>query len=135
MQSLFFLDLMQEKGGKMNNVILVGRLASTPTMEEMDNQKKRTMIDIAVPRNFKNSEGMYEADFIRCILWNNVALNTTKYCKVGDAIAIRGRIQTRNYNDELGQKKYVTEIIAQSISFVASVRKDNTNEENQSSIE
>lgn len=131
----FFLDLMQEKGGNMNNVILVGRLASTPTLEEIDNQKKRTIIDIAVPRNFKNSEGMYEADFIRCILWNNVAQNTTKYCKVGDAIAIRGRIQTRNYEDEEGKRKYITEVIAQSISFVASSRKDINDEESKSSIE
>ncbi len=103
----------------------------TLLLEEIDQSKKRTIIDIAVPRNFKNSEGMYEADFIRCILWNNVALNTTKYCKVGDAIAVRGRIQTRNYEDEQGIRKYITEVIAQSISFVASNRKDNTDEESK----
>lgn len=108
----------------MNNVILVGRLTSDPVLEEIEENKKRTVIDIAVPRNFKNTEGMYEADFIRCILWNGIALNTSKYCKKGDSIAVRGRIQTRNYLDEANQKKYITEVIAQSISFVAPKTKE-----------
>ena len=112
----------------MNNVILVGRLTSDPTLEEIDNDKKRTLIDIAVPRNFKNSEGLYEADFIRCVLWNGIALNTSKYCNKGDAIAIRGRIQTRNYEDIDGNKKYITAVIAQSISFVSPSKKEEKNE-------
>ena len=112
----------------MNNVILVGRLASDPTLEEIDENKKRTLIDIAVPRNFKNVDGMYEADFIRCVLWNGIALNTTKYCAKGDAVAVRGRIQTRSYEDQEGNKKYITEVIAQSISFVAPAKKEYKNE-------
>lgn len=113
----------------MNNVILVGRLTSNPTLDEMEGEKKRTLIDIAVPRNYKNSEGMYEADFIRCVLWNGIALNTSKYCNKGDVIAVRGRIQTRNYEDAEGIRKYITEVIAQSISFVAPSRKEEKNEE------
>lgn len=116
-------------GNEMNNVILVGRLTSNPTLDEMEGEKKRTLIDIAVPRNYKNSEGMYEADFIRCVLWNGIALNTSKYCNKGDVIAVRGRIQTRNYEDAEGIRKYITEVIAQSISFVAPSRKEEKNEE------
>lgn len=112
----------------MNNVILVGRLASEPKLEEFDEEKKRMVIDIAVPRTFKNSEGIYEADFIRCVLWNGIAKNTSKYCKVGDAIGIRGRIQIRTYEDEFQNKRYITEVIAQSISFVASKKEEVKNE-------
>jgi len=119
---------LNRKGGNMNNVILVGRLTKTPTLEELDEEKKRTIIDIAVPRNYRNSEGMYEADFIRCVLWNGIAQNTSKYCKIGDAIALRGRLQTRSYNDEEGNKKYITEVIAQSISFVAPSTKEEKKE-------
>lgn len=113
----------------MNNVVLVGRLAGEPIMEETEGGKKRTSIDIAVPRNYKNSEGMYEADFIRCILWNGIAFNTAKYCHVGDAVALRGKIQTRSYQTEEGVKKYKTEVIAQYINFVAPKNKEmKTNE-------
>ncbi len=119
------------KGGKrnLNNVILVGRLAQDPSCEELENNKKRAIINIAVPRNFKNSEGIYESDFIRCVLWNGIAQNVANYCKVGDSIAVRGRIQTITYKDEQGNQKYLTEVIAQSISFVSSSRKEMKNEE------
>lgn len=112
-----------ERRKNMNNVILVGRLASEPILEEKEN-KQRTVIDLAVPRNFKNSEGMYEADFIRCVLWNGIAKNTSNYCHVGDSIGIRGRIQTRSYEDEEHNKKYITEVIAQSVSFIAPKNKE-----------
>lgn len=115
----------------MNNVVLVGRLAADPILEEFEENKKRTVVDLAVPRNFKNSEGMYEADFIRCILWNGIALNTSKYCKCGDAVAIRGRIQTRSYETEEKEKKYITEVIAQSINFVAPKIKGDEHEKDQ----
>ncbi len=115
----------------MNNVILVGRLAQDPMLEELESEKKRTVIDLAVPRNYKNQEGLYEADFIRCILWNGIALNASKYCKTGDAIAIRGRIQTRSFEDEEKNKKYITEVIAQSINFVAPKYRGEINGENK----
>lgn len=115
----------------MNNVILVGRLASDPILETFESEKKRTVIDIAVPRSYKNSEGLYEADFIRCVLWNGIAANTTKYCTKGDSVAIRGRIQTRTYETEEKEKKYITEIVAQSISFVAPKQNSKKDEESK----
>ncbi len=114
----------------MNNVILVGRLTSNPVLEDFEN-KQRTVIDLAVPRDYKNAEGMYESDFIRCVLWNGIAQNTSKYCKVGDAVAIRGKIQTRCYFDENETKKYITEVIAQSVRFVAQKGKEEENGENK----
>ncbi len=116
----------------MNNVILVGRLVSDPELEEFETEKQKTMINLVVPRNFKNADGMYEADFIRCILWNGIAINTTKYCSKGDVVAVRGRIQTSSYEDDENIRKYKTEVIAQSISFVAPHPKEkNKNEENK----
>lgn len=112
----------------MNNVILVGRLTKDPILEEYEEDKKRIVIDIAVPRNFKNTEGIYESDFIRCVLWNGIALNTSKYCKMGDIIGIKGRIQTRAYTTIENDKKYITEVIAQSVSFIEKNSKKMLNE-------
>ncbi len=115
----------------MNNVILVGRLAQEPVYEEMENNKKRAIINIAIPRNYKNADGMYESDFIRCVLWNGIAENTCTYCKVGDTIAVRGRIQTRTYKDESDNTKYITEVIVQSVSFVSSSKIGEENEKDK----
>lgn len=70
----------------MNQVILVGRLTSDPEIIITEKEKKMTAITIAVARPFKNIDGIYEADFIRCILWNNIALNTCEYCHTGDIV-------------------------------------------------
>ena len=66
------------KGGLcLNNVILVGRLTQNPEVIEIENNRKVTSVILAVNRNFKNSDGIYETDFIRCILWNGVAFLST----------------------------------------------------------
>ena len=84
----------------LNNVILVGRLTQDPEIVEIEKDKKVTTVILAVNRNFKNSDGIYETDFIRCILWNSVASTTTEYCRVGDVIGVKGRLQTSKYEDE-----------------------------------
>ncbi len=104
----------------MNYTILVGRIATEIEIAETESGKKRSIISLAVPRTFKNSEGVYETDFLRCVLWNGVADRAAEYCKKGDFVCIRGRIQDRSYETENGEKKHVTEIIAETISFVAS---------------
>lgn len=70
----------------MNQVLLVGRLCQEPEVITTEKDKKRSVITLAVNRPYKNSEGIYEADFIRCVLWNNVALNTFSYCHTGDVL-------------------------------------------------
>lgn len=70
----------------MNQVILVGRLCKDPEIVTTDQERQRSIITIAVNRSFKNTDGIYETDFIRCILWNNVALNTFSYCHTGDVV-------------------------------------------------
>lgn len=104
----------------MNQVLLVGRLCQEPEVITTENDKKRSVITLAVSRTYKNSEGIYEADFIRCVLWNNVALNTFAYCHTGDIVGIKGRLQTRVYEKETDDKKYIMEVIAEKITFISS---------------
>ena len=79
----------------MNEVVLVGRLTKDPEVVTTENNKKRALITLAVPRKFKNVDGIYETDFIRIVLWNVIALNTKEYCKSGDLLGVKGRIQDR----------------------------------------
>jgi len=103
----------------MNQVILVGRLTSNPEIITTEKENKKSSITIAVNRPFKNPDGIYETDFIRCTLWNNIAMNTCEYCKVGDVVGIKGRLQTSNYEDEEGKKHFVMEVIAEKITFLS----------------
>lgn len=103
----------------MNNVILVGRLTGNPEVTEYE-KKKVSSINLAVSRNYKNSEGIYETDFIRCVLWDIIAENTSEFCKAGDVIGIKGRLQTSNYDDENGKRHYITEVIAERVTFLSS---------------
>lgn len=108
----------------MNNVILVGRLTEDPKITELDANKKVTSVVIAVNRNFKNTEGIYETDFIRCILWNSIAANTKEYCHCGDVIGLKGRLQSSKYVDENEKTHYVTEVIAERVTFLSSKKVD-----------
>lgn len=102
-----------------NLVYLIGRLVSDPELKKSENSKDYASITLAVQRNFKNADGIYESDFIKCVLWNGIAQNTKEYCKKGDLVGIRGRIQVRSYEEE-NETKYITEIVVEKISFLAS---------------
>ncbi len=108
----------------LNQVVLVGRLTSDPEVKKTDSGKKVTTINVAVQRGYKNSDGIYETDFIRCVLWNNLALNTCEYCKCGSVVGIKGRIQTSEYFDNENNKKYKTEVIADKVTFLSNSKKD-----------
>ncbi|MBR1413972.1 MAG: single-stranded DNA-binding protein, partial [Bacilli bacterium] len=82
----------------------------------------KTAIVVAVQRPFKNPDGLYETDFIRCVLWNSVATNTSEYCKGGDIIGVKGRIQTGSYEDDEKNRRYITEVIAERVSFLSNKR-------------
>ncbi len=112
----------------MNNVVLVGRLAEEPKVNETENGKQLTTVNVAVTRNYKNQEGIYETDFIRCILWNGVASNTCEYCHIGDVIGIKGRLQTGSYENSDKQKVYYTEVVAERVTFLSSAKPKETEE-------
>ena len=103
----------------MNQVVLVGRMTSNPNVIETENGKKYTVINLAVQRAFKNQDGIYETDFIRCILWNGIASNTCEFCKIGDVIGIKGRLQNRIYENNNEETQYITEVIADEVEFLS----------------
>ncbi len=107
----------------LNNVILVGRLTQNPEIIEIEDGKKVTTVILAVNRNFKNADGIYDTDFIRCILWNSVASTTTEYCRVGDVIGVKGRLQTSKYEDENKKTHYITDVIAERVTFLSTNKK------------
>lgn len=102
-----------------NNVMLIGRLVSDPKITETENDRNVTTITLAIPRNYINIYGIYETDFIKCILWNGIAETTCEYCKKGDLIGIRGRLQTTTTETENGEKKYSMEVIAEKVTFLS----------------
>lgn len=108
----------------MNNLVyLIGRLVSDPELKKSESTKDYATITVAVQRPFKNSEGIYESDFIRCTLWNGIAQNTHEFCKKGDLVGIRGRLQVRSY-EENEETKYITEVIVEKVSFLTSKKID-----------
>ena len=109
----------------LNQVVLVGRLVRDPELRTTESNKNVTTITLAIPRSFKNMNGEYDTDFIDCILWESTAKSTSEYCKKGDIVGIKGRIQSRIVEKEK-EKKYLTEIIAEKVTFLSSTAKKET---------
>lgn len=103
----------------MNQIVIVGRLVRNPELRETENGKKVTNITLAVPRSYKNAKGEYETDFIDCVLWTGIAESTSEYCKKGDLLGIKGRVQTRNIEIGEEKKKHVTEVVAEKVTFLS----------------
>lgn len=103
----------------LNQLIICGRLTQDPIINELEEGKKESIITIAVPRSFKNEEGIYDTDFIDCKSWGGVAENSAEYLKKGDIVGVKGRLQTKITND----KKEI-EIIAERVTFLSSNRKE-----------
>ena len=104
----------------LNQIVIVGRLVRDPELRQTEGGKKVTNITLAVPRSYKNSEGQYETDFIDCVLWTGIAENTSEYCKRGDILGVKGRVQTRLIEAEDGTQKKKTEIVAERVTFLTS---------------
>ena len=116
----------------LNQVILVGRLVRTPELQLTESGKKRSLITLAVARSYKNQNGEYDTDFLDCTLWTGIAENTAEYCKSGDVIGVKGRLQTRLLENEEGSKYKKMEIIAEKVTFLSSSRSDRVIEEKDS---
>lgn len=108
----------------MNKAILMGRLTRDPeTRYTQTNNVQVTSFTLAVNRRF-TKEGEQQADFINVVTWNKTAEFVSKYFKKGQQVGIIGRIQTRNYDDDQGQKHYVTEVIAEEVYFADSKKEE-----------
>lgn len=114
----------------MNKVILMGRLTRDPEVRYTKSTNAMvTIFTLAVNRRFKK-EGEQQADFINIVAWKKTAEFVSKYFKKGQQVGVIGRIQTRNWDDEQGQKHYVTEVIAEEVYFADSKKEDENNSVN-----
>ena len=107
----------------INNVVLVGRLTRDPELRYTPSNVAVATFSLAVNRNFKNQAGDREADFISCIMWRQQAENFANWLKKGSLVGITGRIQSRSYDNQQGQRVYVTEVVAESFQILE--KKDN----------
>lgn len=101
----------------INNVTLTGRLTKDCELKYTGNGNAVASFSLAVNRSFKR-DGEPEADFINCVVWNKTAEALANYTKKGSLIGVTGRIQTRNYENQQGQRVYLTEIICSQIVFL-----------------
>lgn len=105
----------------MSNLIyLVGRLDDNPNMKSLSDERKFVTINVSVPRQYKNEDGIYETDCILCSISSGIANNVYEYCKVGDLIGIKGRIQMKEQEDNLGNKNNVIEIVVDKFTYLSS---------------
>lgn len=104
----------------MNKVFLIGRLTRDPELRYTGSNVPVATFSIAVNRPFSNQAGEREADFINVVIWRKQAENVKNYMTKGSQVAVDGRIQTRSYDDQNGQKRYVTEVVADNVEFLGS---------------
>ncbi|MBV7392200.1 MULTISPECIES: single-stranded DNA-binding protein [Enterococcus] len=102
----------------INNVVLVGRLTKDPDLRYTSSGQAVATFTVAVNRNFTNQSGNREADFINCVIWRKAAENFANFARKGSLIGVTGRIQTRNYENQQGQKVYVTEVVADNFQML-----------------
>ena len=104
----------------INNVTLVGRLTKDVELKYTPANQAVAQFTLAVNRTFKNANGERESDFINCVIWRKSAENFANWVKKGALIGITGRIQTRNYENQQGQRVYITEVIAENFQMLES---------------
>lgn len=102
----------------MNKVILTGNLSRDPEITTTNGGVSVCRFTIAVQRRFQNADGEREADFINVVVWRAQAENCHKFLKKGSKCGVIGRIQTSNYEGQDGNRRYVTEVIADEVEFL-----------------
>ena len=104
-----------------NKVILIGNMTADPELKQTAGGVSVCSFSIAVNRRFaKADQGQQNVDFINIVTWRQQAEFVSRYFKKGNPILICGQLQTRSWNDNQGQKRYTTEVVAEEVSFVAS---------------
>jgi len=104
----------------MNKVILIGNLARDPEPFTTQSGISRSTFTVAVQRRFANAQGVREADFIPVVAWRQNADFVNRYLTKGSKVAVEGSMQVRSYDAQDGSKRYVTEVIADSVESVGS---------------
>ena len=114
----------------INRTILVGRLTRDPELRYTQGGAAVASFTLAVNRQFTNSQGEREADFINCVIWRKAAENFTKFTSKGSLVGIDGHLQIRNYENKQGQRVYVTEVVVENFSLLESKNIDSSNNTN-----
>ena len=115
----------------INRVVLIGRLTRDPELRKTQSGMSVCSFTLAVNRR-QNQDGTQEADFINCVAWNKLADNIQLYQKKGNQLGIEGRINTRSYDSQQGQKVYVTEVVAENVQFLTP--RNDFNEQNTQGV-
>ena len=113
----------------INSVTLVGRMTRDPELRRTPQGDAVTSFTLAVNRNYTSRDGQQQADFINCVVWRKPAENVERYCSKGSLVGVEGRIQTRSYDNQQGQKVYVVEVICNSVQFL------DTRQKNQAALD
>lgn len=96
----------------LNQIILVGRLTEDLELKEGKENQKYAILKLAIPRSFKNADGEYDKDFIAVKIFNQIAENTAEYCKKGDIVGVKGRMEST--------EDYILTIIGEKVTFLSS---------------
>lgn len=115
----------------LNNISLVGRVVRDVELRYTPSNVAVATFTLAVNRTFKNENGDREADFINCVMWRQQAENLANWAKKGALIGITGRIQTRSYDNQQGQRVYVTEVVAETFQLLESKGQGNQGQQRQ----
>ena len=102
----------------INRSVLVGRLTRDVDLRYTANGTAVATFTVAVNRQFTNANGEREADFINCVIWRKAAENFSNFTHKGSLVGIDGRIQTRNYENQQGQRVYVTEVVVENFALL-----------------
>lgn len=102
----------------LNRAVLVGRLTKELEVKYTQSGTAVASFDLAVNRQFTNKQGEREADFISCVIWRKGAENLANFTHKGSLIGVDGRIQTRNYENQQGQRVYITEVVVENFALL-----------------
>lgn len=102
----------------INRAVITGRLTKDPDLRYTANGHAVASFTVAVNRTYTNADGEREADFINCVMWRKAAENFCNFTHKGSLVGIDGRIQTRNYENDQGNRVFVTEVLAENFSLL-----------------
>ena len=99
----------------MNLICVTGRITKDLELQTLQNGTYNCNFSIAVERGYKDEQGNMQVDFFSVVAWNSPAEFLCKYCKKGDKIGIKGRLQTRQYQTQNGETRFITEIVVDQV--------------------
>lgn len=104
----------------MNRVMLIGRLTAKPELRYTGSNIPYSRFSIAINRTFSNNQGQRETDFINIVVWRKQAENVCNFLDKGSLVAVEGRLQTGNYDDKDGNKRYTMDVVGDNVQFLES---------------